>query len=260
MRTTTTIVCLGAWLALLSMPVGCKAPKAEDKEEKDAKKSAKAMAGDGCKKDGARTCADAETELVCQGESWRPYACRGPDGCSKDGDGARCDLRGNDNGERCAKADEGASACASKTARVTCSGGKILKEDCKGPRGCFMEGDKAQCDRSISSVGAACSTEGAVACSQDQKDELLCKNGQNVPRRSCRGKKGCWIDSAKNLVFCDQSVAYIGDECTQDGTGTCTADGHLRLSCKNGQWVVGDRCYGAKGCWTDLQKNQVMCE
>jgi hypothetical protein len=254
MKTTT---CVGAWLVLLALPVGCNVLKAETKEKE---KAAKPAAGEACKKDGARTCADGETQLVCQGESWRAYACRGPDGCSKSDDGASCDLRGNDGGERCAKADEGSAVCASKTTRATCAAGKIVRDECLGPLGCRVEGGKAVCDKNVSSIGESCTLEGTLACTRDQKDELVCKNGTHVHRRACRGKKGCSIDSAKNLIFCDQSVAYLGDDCALEGTGTCTPDGRMRLSCKNGHWVVGDHCYGAKGCWTDEVKNQVLCE
>jgi hypothetical protein len=206
--------------------------------------------GKDCDKEGEIACASPTSMLACQAGAWRAFPCAGQNGCTaKGGKKAVCDMSGNEAGAACAKIHEKVDVCAGSKAMVQCTDGKIVKHACGGKNGCALGSDnKPHCDQSISAAGSACFAEGKSACSTDQKKKLRCKNGAWAATDVCRGAKGCWVDSEKNLAYCDMSLAYISDPCSKDGDWACALDGRSQLTCRNGKYAYGQRCYGKGGC------------
>ena len=208
-------------------------------------------AGAACDSEGESTCQGLDTELVCLGKLWRPYPCRGPGGCAKTKSGATCDMSNNLPGDTCPKAREGKSHCSGDSkSLLACMAGQIRTTSCEGPKGCKQHDGQATCDESVARVGSACKDEGSAACSSDQKNYLVCKNGQRVLEAPCRGKKGCFIDAQrKHRVTCDYSLAYPGDSCHEDQSGenvgwACAVHANRTLKCKNGKFKYANEYYG----------------
>lgn len=210
----------------------------------------KAEAGKECSEDGARACHGTAEQLVCQGGLWRAFPCSGTKGCTASPT-VSCDISGNSDGDACAAADDKSQVCGDAQ-RVTCNAGKIQVTACKGKNGCKESGGKATCDTTISEVGTDCpkDREKAYACSLDEKTRLRCQNGRWTTEGSCRGKKGCFVGKDGG-VYCDASLAYVGDTCWHDGDSTCSPNGKTELRCKNGKWAYQRTCYSSKGCRTE---------
>jgi hypothetical protein len=208
------------------------------------KPGAAASGGGECSTEGAVTCQGLDTQLVCQGKVWRPYPCHGPGGCTKtEPTGATCDVSNNQAGDTCAKATYGKSFCSGDAKTLlTCVGGQFKTARCDGPKGCKEEKGKATCDESIAAIGSSCTEEGKGACSTDQKNYLVCKNGHRVLDAPCRGKKGCYMDNVRgDKVTCDYSLAYAGDSCPVEQSGdfvgwACSINGGRQMSCNNGKF------------------------
>jgi hypothetical protein len=201
-------------------------------------------AGETCEPEGSTTCQGLDTQLVCQGKVWRPYPCRGPNGCAKsEPAGASCDMSNNQAGDACSRASSDKRLCSGdKKSLLTCTNGLITTTRCQGPRGCSEQSGTAKCDESIAAVGSSCKEEGSAACSPDQKNYLLCKNGQRILEAPCRGQKGCFIDARRgDKVTCDASLGYAGDSCPVEQDGdfigwACSINGGRLMTCNNGKF------------------------
>jgi hypothetical protein len=212
------------------------------------KVGAQPTAGKSCDKDGSNVCQDQATQLVCQGGIWRSFPCGGPLGCATSGDKTTCDISGNYSGNLCSVATNASATCSGKRSMVTCEEGKIATRDCRGKRGCYDEAGAAKCDQSIAESGTACSSEGAWACSVDQKYQLVCKNSEWVQNAACRGPDSCSEkkdDKGKPMLWCDQRLAYSGDTCFTAGQRACSHDGRVMLECKNGKFAHYWSCSGS---------------
>ena len=108
--------------------------------------------------------------------------CRGPKGCTADGDKFFCDQSINNAGDPCS--EEGTSSCTPDQKNfLKCQNGQwIASFVCRGPKGCALDTttNQVNCDTTVAVVGDACWSEGAGTCSQDGKGELVCKNGKYV--------------------------------------------------------------------------------
>lgn len=84
-------------------------------------------AGDRCNTSGF-FCADISAALECRDGVWVTLPCKGPDGCSRDGDLIRCDMSGNAVGDACATSAEAKGLCAQDgLSTLECRDGKLVK-------------------------------------------------------------------------------------------------------------------------------------
>lgn len=102
-------------------------------------------AGDGCSKTGF-LCQDVSTALECRAGKWTALPCRGPQGCTKDGDAVKCDMSGDQAGDYCASTAEGKGLCTVQgTATLECRQGTLVQTNtCTS---CTVSGDQVQCQR-----------------------------------------------------------------------------------------------------------------
>lgn len=204
--------------------------------------------GDSCSGDRA-FCHDDRTKLACEEGKLESFPCRGPFGCTVEGDLLRCDISGNAAGDACPQADEGQAACAPDgTHALRCSEGRLVVEPCHGPRGCQTQQDRAVCDHSIAAADQLCSpaAEGRSACSLEGTHVLICEEGTFAEQYPCRGPNGCRLRDGR--LLCDRSIAVEGEDCSRlpkDGKA-CSADGKSLLSCDRGRFVAHRPC--PKGC------------
>ena len=96
--------------------------------------------GDACDEGGG--CTGAAEALLCLGGELRRTACRGPGGCTTEGERARCDRSLAEVGDPCA----GSSACSTDSLSfLVCREGRfVIGAECPG--GCRIESDRARCD------------------------------------------------------------------------------------------------------------------
>lgn len=172
--------------------------------------------GKSCKIEGAATCEDQNPRvmLVCQDGKWQSYTCGWETalvpGFTKTPDGAKCDFSGAEPGAACAPAYEGKQLCG-LWYRVSCTGGLISRELCRGAKGCRVENGATECDTSISVFGSDCAkvNDKKYACSPDGESRLQCLGGKWTVDIKCGGRGGCTVKD--NQVLCDQMVVQ-GDE------------------------------------------------
>jgi hypothetical protein len=216
------------WLfvSVLAMVVGCKGKP-----------------GDKCT--GAGECEGRDKALLCGLSSkYVSATCKGPDGCTSSP--FRCDFRENGLGEPCS---DGSSShpmhcTADKKARVRCVDGKVDRDECDGPGGCYSKTETTMgCDRALK-VGGACGVDGEW-CSSDGKDWLTCKGGKLAIAAKCRGPGGC--KPFGDAVACDVSIAEVADECMGSGRA-CSLDGTRVLSCAAGKFQLETTCAKGKSC------------
>jgi hypothetical protein len=155
-------------------------------------------AGDRCSLDdqGVAVCASADALLVCRGEAFVSAPCRGPRGCEMVGDRPRCDQSVAAPGEAC-KAP-GAKACSSDATRVlSCSGERMTELYlCRGQAQCRADAGKVACDQTVAHLGDRCdkSLAGHVACSDDKRSLVTCKDGRFVFAEKCKLGTLCAVD------------------------------------------------------------------
>jgi hypothetical protein len=217
----------------------------------------KPNAGDVCKieDEGTIVCADVNTALRCVASRRVAISCRGPHGCTGDGQAATCDTSLGREGDACvADAPSGFVAklpCAEdKSAVLRCRDGKLaLDLRCRGPKGCdpramHLDRDRDfDCDRTIGAVGDACNTRGYMsdslgACSVDGKSALACdkdKNGSFVVSQVCGGPNGCRVGHLKDsdipAPLCDRAGFAAAAPCGKDDPDECSADATALLTC-----------------------------
>ncbi len=127
-------------------------------------------------------------------------------------------------GEPCSKPDQ--YVCTGATAALYCNAGTYMALPCGGPKGCSGVGAAARCDDDLANVGDACVTSVAgsnYSCSKDLKTEIMCQADKFVLDRPCKGPTACQVKN--NAIYCDDSVADVGDPCTM-GKYSCSSD-HL---------------------------------
>jgi hypothetical protein len=84
-------------------------------------------AGDSCE-GGGYTCASEKEALECRDKKWRTLPCRGPQGCTQDGQTLSCDLTLNVEGDACAASAEGLGQCAADgKAILECRMGTLVR-------------------------------------------------------------------------------------------------------------------------------------
>lgn len=199
--------------------------------------------GDKCAEPGV--CFDRQTALLCGANGrYEAAACKGPDGCTEGP--LRCDFRGNAHGERCVDLADGhpMQCTADKKARVRCSEGKVDRDECDGPKGCYSKtATTTACDRAYK-AGAACSVDGDW-CSNDNLEWLKCRDKKMFVAARCRGPLRC--TSLTDAIACDTSVGEPNDPCVGEGK-SCSVDGKAVLACKGASLVVDTSCAEGKTC------------
>jgi hypothetical protein len=119
--------------------------------------------------------------------------------------------------------------CGDRSTMLRCEGRTYVAIPCPGPNGCRSDGETVHCDESVGSLGDTCSSDdGALACSADGKDLLVCIDHTLVHSASCTTAPCTHYDSS--MVFCPGSVAKAADPCGADGFGACSADGKTRVA------------------------------
>jgi hypothetical protein len=154
---------LGGLCTMLAMTVGCSKNQAGLEEFKTLNDDADRYkipfkAGETCPPTGGlgggvRILTKSSILYCNDGKPAVVTECKGPKGVSKNEEGGwRCDFSGNAEGDVC-HSSVATATCRDKTFIECQSGlnggaGKIHIETCKGPKGCFISGDMAQCDKS----------------------------------------------------------------------------------------------------------------
>jgi len=192
------------------------------------------------------SCLDKKTALACQGAKLVNVSCGGPLGCTKYQDHANCDTSVANEGDPCMGDGEDEYACSPDRKRaVVCKSSKFEKYlECRGKQGCSVLGRTVACDTSVASKGDPCKSQGAVACSEDQKLMLTCRDGKFDIYRYCRGQYGCFMKG--EAPSCDETLSQDGDPCGIPGQVVCNVDQQSELVCQNGVFSRSRGC--KKGC------------
>jgi hypothetical protein len=198
-------------------------------------------AGGVCKP-GESVCTDKTTVLTCRGGTFTEVACRGALGCNKYQDHANCDDSVANEGEACVGAIDEEYACSTDKRRaLVCKNGRFERYLlCRGKAGCAMLGLQVSCDTSISAKGDPCKVQGSSACSDDQKELLICENGSFAHHRYCRGRAGCYTKD--DAPACDETLSLEGDECGLPGFVVGSVDGRSELICQGGRFAKSRAC------------------
>lgn len=155
-------------------------------------------AGDRCSLDdnGVAVCASSRDMLVCRGEAFTSVPCRGPRGCEMVGEQARCDQSVAEPGEACNPA--GAKACAGDGAGVlVCADGHMTElYRCRGEGKCRASAGKLACDQTVAQLGDRCdkALHGHIACSEDRKALITCRDERFVPSEKCKAGTVCVVN------------------------------------------------------------------
>jgi hypothetical protein len=157
-------------------------------------------------------------------------------------------------GDKC-KADQ--MACQDPKSALICVNGAFAQMSCRGASGCAASGDAVSCDNKFAQATDGCNKETSdLACTEDKKGELRCKDNKLVLASSCRGPKGCWWEGS--TLHCDTDVADPSDPCEDDEDLACSTDGKALLKCKKDHYAVEFTCKGPLGCKVDGTK--VRCD
>lgn len=220
----------------------------------------KLLVGSKCDPDSSAQCWGDKQALLCVDGKYVLRECKGKSGCttasSSDKTIVRCAWGDEQEGEACGKDEDGEAVCDdSDEAMLVCRDEEVRSEPCRGPKGCYPEGDKIQCDISISKAGDPCRGDG-YTCSDDKQTRLACNGKKLVADATCRGPGGCVVD--KNKVNCDLSVMALGDPCKEEGAGACSVDKQTYLECHGGKMAQQMKCKGQKAC--RIEGDQVLCD
>jgi hypothetical protein len=136
------------------------------------------------------------------------------------------------------------SCTSDKRARVRCVKGKLERDDCDGPKGCFPKTETTMgCEKALR-VGAACSLDGDW-CSDDHVDWLQCQKGKLVTVAKCRGPAGC--KAFGETIACDTAFGDENEPCV--GTSeACSVDKKAILECASGRFRVRSTCPTGRTC------------
>lgn len=167
-------------------------------------------------------------------------------------------LKKPEPGQPCPKPDQ--YVCTSATAALYCNAGTYMALPCEGPKGCSGIGAAARCDDDLASVGEACVTSVAgsnYSCSKDLKTELMCQADKFVLDRPCKGPTACQVKS--NAIYCDDSVADVGDPCTM-GKYSCSSDHLTELGCQGAKYAARMSCRGPSQCGFNDKTKGIFCD
>ena len=193
-------------------------------------------------------CEGKRSALACHDGTLVQVPCAGPLGCTKMADRASCDDSIADEGTPCMAAGDEEYACSpDKKRALMCKNGRFERLlECRGRGGCSLLGQQVSCDTTIGSKGDACRVEGNVACSEDMKQLLICKEGHFESYRYCRGQFACHLKTGTETPTCDETLSLEGDPCGLPGYVVCSVDGKDELVCQGGAFARSRTC--RKGC------------
>jgi len=145
--------------------------------------------GEACLDEEAQCSADKKSMVSCKNKKIEVHKCLGPKGCSEGATMIECDTSIQVAGESCEGEDV---ACTpDKKQILKCKGDKfVVGENCRGAKGCSIDGRKIACDGGDQAVGEVCATDGDYACQSDKKAVLKCAGSKWVVEEKC-GKKSC---------------------------------------------------------------------
>jgi len=147
------------------------------------------------------------------------------------------------------KCENGMRACVDGTHGLYCANGAFQADTCKGPKGCYEEKGIASCDLTGNDNGDPCpaALDGFSVCRADRKTRAMCKGGKYVVE-TCKGEDGCTTESV-GMARCDRGDPDPGDSCTSDARlQFCASDKKAFVTCKEGKFVVRQKCPGPNGC------------
>ena len=201
----------------------------------------KKSVGGSCKP-GEAICPDKTTALTCKGGKFAEVACRGPLGCTKYQDQGHCDDSVASQGDACMGTSEEEYACSlDKKRALVCKNGRFETYlECRGKTGCALLGQQVSCDTSVAAKLDPCKIQGSSACSDDQKEMLICRDGKFTHHRYCRGRAGCYTKD--DAPACDETFSLEQDECGLPGYVVCSVDGQSELICQGGRFVRSRSC------------------
>ena len=144
-------------------------------------------------KPGEGVCTNKTTALSCHGGKLAEVACRGPLGCTTYQEHANCDDSVASEGDACmGDGDEEYACSVDKKRALICKDGRFERYlECRGKAGCALLGHQVSCDTSVAAKSDPCKVQGASACSEDQKEMFVCRDGRFNHYRYCRGPAGC---------------------------------------------------------------------
>lgn len=144
---------------------------------------------------------DGRTALVCRdGALAAAFDCLTFD-CHLDGAEATCGAMTASVGYACAT--EGATFCGDDQRSILrCTTGRLARYlGCHGKLGCAGQHDPS-CDNTLAALGDPCALSGFIACSDDGRAELICRNGRFAHSRAC-DRTGCQVtDIAHKRTEC----------------------------------------------------------
>ena len=184
--------------------------------------------------------------MWCIGGVFTEVRCDGQDGCKRRGlTRGYCDQAVSQVGQPCIGPEGGAACSPEGNAFLRCRGGRmVLDSRCRGPRGCYREGNMGFCDETIAVAGDPCGSDDGAACSTDGLQVLDCVDGLWTLRyavESCRAEDG--------LVNWTHAHVSGGERCEGD-VRMCSDDGRM-LACRDGQLAPYLECRGPRGCYPD---------
>lgn len=147
------------------------------------------------------------------------------------------------------KCENGTRACVDAQNGLYCAAGAYQADTCRGPRGCAEDKGIVTCDITGNNDGDACpaALDGFSVCRADRKTRATCKGGKYVVE-PCKGEDGCTTEQI-GQAKCDKGNPEVGEACTSDPRiQFCAAGKKAMLNCKDGKYVVGQKCPGKFGC------------
>ena len=150
-----------------------------------------AAAGDACLDESSQCSADNTTMVTCKAKKVTLTKCLGPKACATSPTQIDCDTSVQPAGAQCEGADD--VACTpDKKQMLRCASGKlVIGTNCRGPKGCTVEGHKIGCDPGAQSAADPCATDGDYECSADKKSILKCKGNVWAVETTCKKKQAC---------------------------------------------------------------------
>jgi hypothetical protein len=144
--------------------------------------------GDACLDDDALCAADKGSIVECKDNKVITTACLGPKGCRETATTIDCDTSVQNVGAPC----EGTNvACApDKKQILRCEASAyVVGQNCRGPKGCSVVGQKIDCDDGKQSAGDPCMNDDDHTCAADGKAVLKCSANVWSVEEKC--KKTC---------------------------------------------------------------------
>ena len=191
---------------------------------------------------GKDVCVDPKSALHCGSANiYEKVACKGKMGCTKLGTRVTCDDTMAALGDSCFDEGEDYACTTDNKQALVCKKGKFeLHQECRGSKGCVVQGGmfggpaKISCDTTLQAKGDPCTKPGVFSCSADYKNMLICKDGKMEIYRYCRGQNGCQLKG--NDYDCDLSLSEVNDPCGIPGMIVCSSDGKNELVCRGGKF------------------------